>query len=40
MIQIEKMNKIYKNGKMELQALFDVDLKVNPSYRFYKFYSF
>ena len=30
MIQIEKMNKIYKNGKMELQALFDVDLKVNP----------
>ena len=30
MIKIEKMNKIYKNGKMELQALFDVDLKVNP----------
>ncbi|MBU3811082.1 MAG: ABC transporter ATP-binding protein [Candidatus Niameybacter stercoravium] len=30
MIQIEKMNKVYKNGKMELQALFDVDLKVNP----------
>ena len=30
MIQIEKMNKIYKDGKMELQALFDVDLKVNP----------
>ena len=30
MIQIEKMNKIYKNGKLELQALFDVDLKVAP----------
>lgn len=29
MIQIEKMNKIYKNGKMELQALFDVDFKVD-----------
>lgn len=28
MITIEKMNKIYKNGKLELQALFDVDLKV------------
>lgn len=30
MIQIEKMNKVYKNGKLELQALFDVDLKVEP----------
>ena len=29
MIQSEKMNKVYKNGKMELQALFDVDFKVN-----------
>ncbi|MGL4800439.1 MAG: ABC transporter ATP-binding protein [Cellulosilyticaceae bacterium] len=28
MIQIEKMNKVYKNGKLELQALFDVDLTV------------
>lgn len=28
MIQIEKMNKVYKNGKLELQALFDVDLRV------------
>jgi putative ABC transport system ATP-binding protein len=28
MIQIEKMNKVYRNGKLELQALFDVDLKV------------
>lgn len=28
MIQIEKMNKIYKNGALELQALFDVDFKV------------
>lgn len=30
MIQIEKMNKVYKNGKLELQALFDVDLQVKP----------
>lgn len=28
MIQIEKMNKIYKNGKLEVQALFDVDLQI------------
>lgn len=28
MIQIEKMNKIYRNGKIELQALFDVDFNV------------
>ncbi|MEG0579631.1 MAG: ATP-binding cassette domain-containing protein, partial [Niameybacter sp.] len=30
MIQIENMNKIYKNGKLELQALFDVGLEVKP----------
>lgn len=30
MIQIEKMNKVYKNGNLELQALFDVDFKVAP----------
>lgn len=29
MIQIENMNKIYKNGKMELQALFDVNFNVD-----------
>lgn len=28
MIQIDKMNKVYKNGNLELQALFDVDFKV------------
>lgn len=28
MITIEKMNKVYRNGKLQLQALFDVDLKV------------
>lgn len=28
MIQIEKMNKIYRNGKLELQALFDIDFRV------------
>ncbi|MGL6174941.1 MAG: ABC transporter ATP-binding protein [Cellulosilyticaceae bacterium] len=28
MINIEKLNKIYKNGHLELQALFDIDLKV------------
>ncbi len=28
MIQIEKMNKVYRNGHLELQALFDVDLNV------------
>lgn len=28
MITIEKMNKVYRNGKLELQALFDVDLEV------------
>ncbi|MEF9960322.1 MAG: ABC transporter ATP-binding protein [Niameybacter sp.] len=30
MIQIDKMNKVYKNGHLELQALFDVDFKVKP----------
>ena len=28
MIQIKNMNKIYKNGKLELQALFDLNLEV------------
>lgn len=28
MIEIAKMNKIYRNGKLELQALFDVDFQV------------
>ncbi|MEG0013600.1 MAG: ABC transporter ATP-binding protein [Cellulosilyticaceae bacterium] len=30
MIKIEKLNKVYKNGSLELQALFDVDLQVKP----------
>lgn len=30
MIKIEKLNKVYKNGNLELQALFDIDLKVEP----------
>ena len=28
MIDIQKVNKIYRNGKLELQALFDIDFKV------------
>lgn len=28
MIKIEKLNKVYKNGHLELQALFDIDLGV------------
>ncbi|MGL4345273.1 MAG: ABC transporter ATP-binding protein [Cellulosilyticaceae bacterium] len=28
MIKIEQMNKVYRNGKLQLQALFDVDLEV------------
>lgn len=30
MIKIEKLNKVYKNGSLELQALFDIDLEVKP----------
>lgn len=28
MIDIQKVNKIYRNGRLELQALFDIDFKV------------
>ena len=28
MIKVEKLNKIYKNGKLELHALFDIDFNV------------
>lgn len=28
MIDIQKVNKIYRNGKLELQALFDIDFRV------------
>lgn len=28
MIDVQKVNKIYRNGKLELQALFDIDFKV------------
>ncbi|WP_070000442.1 ABC transporter ATP-binding protein [Cellulosilyticum sp. I15G10I2] len=28
MIDIQKVNKIYRNGKLQLQALFDIDFKV------------
>lgn len=28
MIDIQKVNKIYRNGQLELQALFDIDFKV------------
>ncbi len=29
MIDVQKVNKIYRNGKLELQALFDIDFKVD-----------
>lgn len=29
MIDIQKVNKIYRNGKLELQALFDIDFRVH-----------
>lgn len=29
MIDIQKVNKIYRNGKLELQALFDIDFSVH-----------
>ena len=28
MIDIQKVNKVYRNGRLELQALFDIDFKV------------
>ncbi len=28
MIDVQKVNKIYRNGKLELQALFDIDFRV------------
>lgn len=28
MIDVQKINKIYRNGRLELQALFDIDFKV------------
>lgn len=29
MIDVQKVNKIYRNGRLELQALFDIDFKVD-----------
>ncbi|PHV71548.1 macrolide ABC transporter ATP-binding protein [Sporanaerobium hydrogeniformans] len=31
MIDVQKVNKIYRNGKLELQALFDIDFKVEKN---------